>query len=66
VILVTSANGHIGKEAVNVLRSRGMKMGAFVRKAEPGQEDQSGVLEYFKGDFFDREGPLYSGLSSTH
>jgi uncharacterized protein YbjT (DUF2867 family) len=55
VILVTSANGHIGKEVVNVLRSRGMKARAFVRKAEREQEDQSGVLEYFKGDFFDRE-----------
>jgi hypothetical protein len=48
VILVISANGHIGKEVVNVLRSRGMKARAFVRKAERGQEDQSGVLEYFK------------------
>jgi uncharacterized protein YbjT (DUF2867 family) len=55
VILVTSANGHIGKEVVNVLRSKGMRARAFVRKAERGQEDQSGVLEYFKGDFFDRE-----------
>jgi uncharacterized protein YbjT (DUF2867 family) len=55
VILVTSANGHIGKEVVNVLRSRGMKARAFVRKVEREQEDQSGVLEYFKGDFFDRE-----------
>jgi hypothetical protein len=32
----------------NVLRSRGMKARAFVRKAERGQEDQSRVLEYFK------------------
>jgi uncharacterized protein YbjT (DUF2867 family) len=55
VILVTSANGHIGKEVVNVLRSRGMKARAFVRKAERGQENQSDVLEYFEGDFFDRE-----------
>jgi hypothetical protein len=34
VILVTSANGHIGKEVVNLLRSRGMKARAFVRKAK--------------------------------
>jgi hypothetical protein len=45
VILVTSANGHIGKEVLNVLRSSGMKAPAFVRKAEQEQEDQSGVLE---------------------
>jgi len=55
LILVTSANDHIGKEVVNVLRSKGMKVRAFVRNAEPGQEDESGVLEYFKGDFFDRK-----------
>jgi uncharacterized protein YbjT (DUF2867 family) len=55
VILVTSANGHIGKEVVNILRTRGMKVRAFVRKTEHGQEDKSGVLEYFKGDLFDRE-----------
>jgi uncharacterized protein YbjT (DUF2867 family) len=55
VILVTSANGHIGKEVVNVLCSRGMKARAFVRKGEREREDQSGGLEYFEGDFFDRE-----------
>ena len=55
MILVTSANGHIGKEVVNILRTRGMKVRAFVRKTEHGQEDKSGVLEYFKGDLFDRE-----------
>ena len=55
MILVTSANGHIGKEVVNILRTRGMRVRAFVRKTEHGQEDQSGVLEYFKGDLFDRE-----------
>jgi uncharacterized protein YbjT (DUF2867 family) len=55
VILVTSGNGHIGKEVMNVLRSRDMKARAFVREAERGQEDQSGVLEYLKGDFFDGE-----------
>jgi uncharacterized protein YbjT (DUF2867 family) len=55
LILVTSANGQIGKEVVSVLSSRGMKVRAFVRKTERGQEDQSGVLEFFKGDFFDQE-----------
>ena len=32
VILVTSANGHISKEVVNVLRSRGMRARAFFER----------------------------------
>ena len=52
MVLVTSANGHVGGIIVNALASHGLPVRAFGRAGDAGRHRLSGV-EYLTGDFFD-------------
>ena len=53
MILVTSANGHVGGAIVGALASRGLPVRAFGRAGGTSKEGKSSNVDYVDGDFFD-------------
>ena len=53
MILVTSANGHVGTKIVEALASRSLPVRAFGRAGDAGHDHKLSGVDYLDGDFFD-------------
>ena len=53
MILVTSANGHVGSLIVKALASHGLPVRAFGRAGDAGLPQVERGVDYLTGDFFD-------------
>ena len=53
MILVTSANGHVGVKIVKALASRNLPVRAFGRAGDVDHDQKLSEVDYLDGDFFD-------------